>query len=87
MRLHPSVGMTLPRQVPTGDAVIAGEWSPEGTRVGVNATVKQRDGSISGIMQTSLCQSDDSHPMLRRWSNICFRYDRGPLKFHYRHKR
>ena len=49
MRLHPSVGMTLPRQVPTGGAVIAGEWSPDGTRVGVNAAVKQRDRSISGI--------------------------------------
>ncbi|KAE8864792.1 hypothetical protein PTNB73_05680 [Pyrenophora teres f. teres] len=28
MRLHPSVGMTLPRQVPRGGCVVAGEWFP-----------------------------------------------------------
>ena len=49
MRLHPSIGMTLPRQVPAGGTVIAGEWLPEGTRVGVNAAVTQRDRSIFGI--------------------------------------
>lgn len=48
MRLHPSVGMTLPLHVPAGGAVIAGEWLPEGTRVGVNAAVTQRDKSIFG---------------------------------------
>jgi cytochrome P450 len=48
MRLHPSVGMTLPRYVPRGGRVIAGEWFPEGTRVGVNAAVVQRERNIFG---------------------------------------
>lgn len=48
MRLHPSVGMTLPRHVPAGGSIIAGEWFPEGTRVGVNAAVTQRDKTIFG---------------------------------------
>lgn len=48
MRLHPSVGLTLPRHVPRGGCVIAGEWFPEGTRVGVNAAVVQRDKRIFG---------------------------------------
>ncbi|KAI2477912.1 CypX Cytochrome P450 [Pyrenophora tritici-repentis] len=48
MRLHPSVGMTLPRHVPRGGCMIAGAWFPEGTRVGVNAAVVQRDKSIFG---------------------------------------
>ncbi|RAR15793.1 pisatin demethylase [Stemphylium lycopersici] len=48
MRLFPSVGMTLPRQVPQGGCVIAGEWFPEGARVGVNAAIVQRDRGIFG---------------------------------------
>lgn len=48
MRLHPSVGMTLPRRVPRGGCVIAGQWFPEGTRVGVNAAVVQRDRGVFG---------------------------------------
>jgi cytochrome P450 len=48
MRLHPSVGMTLPRCVPSGGCVIAGEMFPGGTRVGVNAAVVQRDRQIFG---------------------------------------
>ncbi|KAG9188185.1 hypothetical protein G6011_02108 [Alternaria panax] len=48
MRLHPSVGMTLPRHVPAGGCVIAGEWFPHGTRVGINAAVVQRNKSIFG---------------------------------------
>jgi cytochrome P450 len=48
MRLHPSVGMTLPRHVPQGGRVIAGKWFPEGTRVGVNAAIVQRDKKIFG---------------------------------------
>lgn len=48
MRLHPSVGLTLPRHVPQGGCMIAGEWFPEGARVGVNAAVVQRDKTIFG---------------------------------------
>jgi cytochrome P450 len=48
MRLHPSVGMTLPRCVPPGGCVVAGERFPGGVRVGVNAAVVQRDRQIFG---------------------------------------
>ncbi|KAH7161064.1 cytochrome P450 [Dactylonectria macrodidyma] len=48
MRMHPSVGLTLPRNVPQGGCEIAGEWFTEGTRVGVNAAVVHRDKSIFG---------------------------------------
>jgi cytochrome P450 len=48
MRLHPSVGLTLPRHVPKGGCMISGHWFPKGTRVGVNAAVVQRDKSIFG---------------------------------------
>ncbi|CAK7221894.1 hypothetical protein SBRCBS47491_004685 [Sporothrix bragantina] len=48
MRLHPSVGLTLPRHVPAGGCQIAGAWFPEGTRVGVNAAVVHRNRDIFG---------------------------------------
>ncbi|CAK7201538.1 hypothetical protein SEUCBS139899_004244 [Sporothrix eucalyptigena] len=48
MRLHPSVGLTLPRHVPAGGCQISGAWFPGGTRVGVNAAVVHRDRSIFG---------------------------------------
>lgn len=48
MRLQPSVGLTLPRHVPPNGCVIAGEWFPGGTKVGMNAAVVQRDKSVFG---------------------------------------
>lgn len=48
MRLHPSVGLPLPRYVPKDGCAIAGAWFPEGTRVGVNAAVVQLDKGIFG---------------------------------------
>ncbi|KAF5008659.1 hypothetical protein FDECE_5071 [Fusarium decemcellulare] len=48
MRVHPSVGLTLPRHVPKGGCQIAGEWFPEGTRVGVNAAVIHFNKEIFG---------------------------------------
>ena len=48
MRLHPSVGLTLPRNVPARGCEIAGEFFPAGTRVGVNAAVIHRDRNIFG---------------------------------------
>jgi cytochrome P450 len=39
MRMHPSVGLLLERQVPTGGATICGEYIPAGTIVGINAWV------------------------------------------------
>lgn len=48
MRLHPSVGFTLPRYVPKDGCNIAGEWFPGGLRVGVNAAVIHYDKGIFG---------------------------------------
>ena len=39
MRLHPSVGLTMPRFVPIGGATISGYHFPEGYRIGVNSAV------------------------------------------------
>ncbi|KAH8691014.1 putative cytochrome P450 [Phaeosphaeriaceae sp. PMI808] len=47
-RIHPGVGMTLPRVVPPGGAEIAGTFFPEGTVVGMNAWVLHRDENIFG---------------------------------------
>jgi cytochrome P450 len=48
MRLHPAVGVTMPRHVPKGGAVIEGRWFPGGTRVGVNAWVVHKDREMFG---------------------------------------
>ncbi|KAB8337257.1 hypothetical protein FH972_021559 [Carpinus fangiana] len=48
MRIHPGLGMTLPRSVPEGGTTIAGRFIPAGTIVGVNAIVVQRDKSVFG---------------------------------------
>ncbi len=48
MRMHPSVGLTLPRVVPPGGCQIAGQWFPGGLHVGVNAAVIHMDKSIFG---------------------------------------
>lgn len=48
MRMHPSVGLTMPRHVPTGGCKIAGHFFPEGCRVGVNSAVVHFDKGIFG---------------------------------------
>lgn len=48
MRIHPSIGLTIPREVPKGGCCVSGEWLVEGTRVGVNAAVIHRDKKIFG---------------------------------------
>ena len=48
MRLHPSVGLGMPRHVPPDGAVIAGRFFPAGSRVSVNAAVMHYDTSIFG---------------------------------------
>ncbi|KIW89913.1 uncharacterized protein Z519_09342 [Cladophialophora bantiana CBS 173.52] len=48
MRLHPSVGLGMPRHVPPGGATIAGRYFPAGSRVSINAAVLHYDKSIFG---------------------------------------
>jgi cytochrome P450 len=48
MRLHPSVGLHLPRIVPEGGCQLAGHYFPAGSRVGVNPTVIHRNAAVFG---------------------------------------
>lgn len=48
MRLHPSVGLTMPRLVPAGGATISGFPFPAGYRVGINGAVVQYDHDVFG---------------------------------------
>jgi len=48
MRLHPSVGLHLPRHVPNGGVQLAGHYFSAGCRVGVNPAVVHRDTTIFG---------------------------------------
>jgi cytochrome P450 len=48
MRLHPSVGLTMPRVVPAGGADIGGYFVPEGYRVGINGAVVHYDKGVFG---------------------------------------
>ena len=49
MRLHPSVGFTMPRHVPAGGATISGFHFPEGYRVGINGAVVHYDKDVFGL--------------------------------------
>ena len=48
MRLHPSVGLTMPRHVPAGGSTISGFYLPEGSRVGINGAVVHYDKDVFG---------------------------------------
>lgn len=48
MRLHPSVGLTMPRLVPAGGATISGFHFAEGYRVGINGAVVHYDKDVFG---------------------------------------
>jgi cytochrome P450 len=48
MRLHPSVGLGMPRHVPAGGATIAGRRFSAGDRVSINAAVVHYDQTIFG---------------------------------------
>ena len=48
MRLHPSVGLHMPRTVPAGGATISGLFFPPGYRVGINAAVVHYDRDVFG---------------------------------------
>lgn len=49
MRLHPSVGLTLPRLVPAGGTRISEFEVPGGYGVGINAAVIQYDQDVFGM--------------------------------------
>ncbi|KAK0922838.1 hypothetical protein LTS16_012210 [Friedmanniomyces endolithicus] len=48
LRLHPAVGMSLPREVPIGGATIAGQYLPAGSVVGANPWVIHRNKEVYG---------------------------------------
>ncbi|KAF2088868.1 cytochrome P450 [Saccharata proteae CBS 121410] len=48
LRLHPAVGMSLPRVVPAGGVEIDGRFLPAGTTVGVNPWVVHRNKEVYG---------------------------------------
>ncbi|KAL2220480.1 cytochrome P450 [Thermoascus aurantiacus ATCC 26904] len=48
LRLHPAVGMSLPRVVPKGGITVDGRFIPEETIIGVNPWVVHRDTSVYG---------------------------------------
>ncbi|KAI9039408.1 cytochrome P450 [Aspergillus affinis] len=48
MRIHPSVGLTLPRNVPDHGCEIAGHWIPGKARIGVNPAVVHLDRTVFG---------------------------------------
>lgn len=48
LRLHPAVGMSLPRVVPEGGTTVAGKHLPAGTVVGVNPWVIHRNEEVYG---------------------------------------
>ena len=48
MRIHPSVGYSLPRHVPPEGAAISGRYFKAGTRVGVSAHIMHRDKGVFG---------------------------------------
>ena len=48
MRLHPSIALTMPREVPEGGATICGIFFPEGYRIGINPAVIQYDKAVFG---------------------------------------
>ena len=48
MRLHPSVGLVMPRLVPVGGATISGFHFPEGYSIGINLAAVQYDKVVFG---------------------------------------
>lgn len=48
LRLHPAVGMSLPRVVPEGGFEVDGKFIPAGTTVGVNPWVVHRSAEVYG---------------------------------------
>ncbi|KAK1045095.1 hypothetical protein LTR74_018201 [Friedmanniomyces endolithicus] len=71
LRIHPAVGLTLPRVVPEGGAHISGQYFPQGTEVGVCAWVIHRSdlfGSDAGSFRPErwLEASEETLVLMRR---------------------
>ncbi|TAQ84790.1 hypothetical protein B7494_g6894 [Chlorociboria aeruginascens] len=77
MRLHPTLGINLPRVVPKGGVEIDGVFLPEGTTVGINPWVLNRDKSVYGD------DADEYKP--ERWIGLTDeekgRFDRYSMRF------
>ena len=74
MRLHPSVGLTMPRLVPAGGATISGFDFPQGYRVGINGAVVHYDKDVFGP------DADDFNP--DRWiDGDAVRMDKAMIQF------
>ena len=59
LRIHPALGLGLPRHVPAGGAEIAGRWYPGGYKVSMNANVVHFDKKVFG--------EDSEHFVPERW--------------------
>lgn len=77
MRLHPSIGLTLPRHVPAGGCQIAGQWFLEGVRVGVNAAVVHRDQTIFGTDADELVPERWFRPEAANMERYMFQFGGG----------
>lgn len=77
MRLHPSVGITMPRVSPEPHGLaIDGMFIPSGYRVGVNAHVIQRHEAVFGedadvFRPIRWLPEHNSPEQLRRWIGVC----------------
>ncbi|KAM5343361.1 hypothetical protein ACJ41O_011898 [Fusarium nematophilum] len=81
LRLHPSVGMMLARLVPAGGAEVCGYKLPEGTEVGINPWVLQRDPDVFPDPDSFrperwlVSETDEDH--LRRMNRAFFTFGHG----------
>lgn len=48
MRLHPSIALSFPREIPAGGTEIAGTFLPAGYKVGINPAVVQYNQAVFG---------------------------------------
>ncbi|KGO49055.1 Cytochrome P450, E-class, group I [Penicillium expansum] len=80
MRLHPSVGQALEREVPHGGVTISGKHIPGGTTVGINAWVLHRDSRVFPDPESFIPERWlDSRPeKLKEMEQTFFNFGHGP---------